>query len=467
MMSARKRAGWSRVMLGVAATVAMAAVLAATASGGTLVQQGPKLIANDETGAALFGTSVAVSADGNTALVGGWQDGGTGAAWVFTRTGSTWTQQGPKLTPDDATRGAQFGVSVALSADGNTALIGGQSDGNSAGAAWAFTRSGSTWTQQGPKLTASDEAGQGNFGTSVSLSGDGNTALIGGPGDDNYLGAAWVFTRSGSTWTQQGGKLTGNDENPAASVLFGDAVSLSGDGNTALIGGERDSNFVGAAWVFSRSGSAWTQAGPKLTPDDAAGHSTFGFGVALSSDGNTALIGGPGDNDSRGAAWAFTRTGSAWAQQGPKVTPSDETAANGSGYFGQAVALAANGDTALIGASQDGYDGTDLSSLRGAAWTFSRTAGTWTQHGAKLSASDETGGAAFGGSVSLAADGNTAVIGGPFDNASTGAAWAFALNLPTTADQCKGGGWATYGVFKNQGDCVSYIASKGKNPPAG
>jgi hypothetical protein len=135
---------------------------------------------------------VAISGDGNTALIGlSDENGHVGAAWVFVRSGSTWSQQGPKLTANDETMQGLFGDSVALSGDGNTALIGGQGDngqhGEGVGAAWVFVRSGSTWSQQGSKLTACDESGQGRFGLSVALSGDGNTALIGGGG------AAWVF----------------------------------------------------------------------------------------------------------------------------------------------------------------------------------------------------------------------------------------------------------------------------------
>jgi hypothetical protein len=120
---------------------------------------------------------------------------------------------------------------------------------NSLGAAWVFTRSGSTWTQQGEKLTGTNEIGEGDFGWSVALSGDGNTALIGGLSDNDYVGAAWVFTRSGSTWTQQGEKLTGTNEIGAG--FFGWSVALSGDGSTALIGGFWDNSYVGAAWVFT------------------------------------------------------------------------------------------------------------------------------------------------------------------------------------------------------------------------
>ena len=126
---------------------------------------------------------------------------------------------------------------MALSSDGNTALIGGPSDNGEVGAAWVFTRSGSTWTQQGAKLTgAGKRSARRPFGRSVALSADGNTALIGRPqATTAQVGAAWVFTRSGSTWTQQGAKLTGGGESRAGD--FGYSVALSADGNTALIGG--------------------------------------------------------------------------------------------------------------------------------------------------------------------------------------------------------------------------------------
>ncbi len=150
----------------------------------------------------------------------------------MTRSSGVWTQQGPKLTGGEEDN-SEFGVLVALSADGNTALVGGWNDDGRKGAAWVFTRSGGVWSQQGPKLTAGGESESGaGFGTSVALSADGNTALIGAPGDEFRKGAAWIFTRSGSTWTQQGGKLTGAGatKNP----WFGYTVALSGDGNTAL-----------------------------------------------------------------------------------------------------------------------------------------------------------------------------------------------------------------------------------------
>jgi hypothetical protein len=322
------------------------------------VQQGTKLTGGGETGAGGFGFSVALSADGDTALIGGPSDNGVGAAWAFTRSGGVWTQQGTKLTANDETGSGGFGRTVALSADGNTALIGGQADNGNVGAAWAFTRSGGVWTQQGAKLTANDETGAARFSVGVALSADGNTALIGGESDNGNVGAAWVFTRSGGVWTQQGTKLTGGGE--ISFGRFGASVALSADGNTALIGGWSDNGNVGAAWVFTRSSGVWTQQGAKLTGNDETGGGHFGFSVALSADGDTALIGGRADNGAVGAAWVFTRSSGVWAQQGTKLTASGET---GTAEFGQSVALSADGDTALIGGEAD-------NSFVGAAWAF-------------------------------------------------------------------------------------------------
>ncbi|MGZ4332316.1 MAG: hypothetical protein ACXVXL_30505 [Solirubrobacteraceae bacterium] len=245
------------------------------------VQQGSKFLGSDATGNAHQGYSVDVSSNGNTALIGGPYDLAGGAAWVFTRSGGTWTQQGPKLTGFDADGNAQFGQSVALSSDGNTALIGGPQDQLVGGAAWVFTRSGGTWTQQGPKLIGDNAAGDAQQGQSVALSGDGKTALVGGPHDNGNTGATWVFTRSGSTWTQQGSKLVGSPVPPPphSNSLQGWSVALSNDGNTALIGGIY---YVGggAAWIFTRAGSTWSQAGSILLPNPRV--TLFGRSVALS-----------------------------------------------------------------------------------------------------------------------------------------------------------------------------------------
>jgi hypothetical protein len=382
------------------------------------VQQGRALEGSEETekGGAAFGYGVALSADGNTALVGGPFDGGaklTGAAWVFTRSEGKWSQQGPKLTGSEESMEGRFGWTVALSSDGNTALIGGYTDTGQVGAAWVFTRSEGKWSQQGPKLTGGkEESGKGQFGWSVALSSDGNTAVIGGPSDSEGVGAAWVFTRSEGKWSQQGPKLRGGEETGAGT--FGTGVALSSDGNTALIGGAQDNTHTGAAWVFTRSKAAWSQQSSKLT-----GAGQFGTTVALSSDGNTALVGGPFEGLSGGAAWVFTRSEGKWSQQ-TKLTGGTRTFFEPQWKFGYSVALSSNGNTALIGGPE--YPVTNKG---GAAWVFVRSEGKWSQQEKLTGGLEQTGGL-FGFRVALSSDANTALVG------KLGAVWVFTEQAPSS-----------------------------------
>jgi hypothetical protein len=164
--------------------------------------------------------------------------------------------QQAELFGSGALGNAEQGLSVALSGDGNTAIVGGPTDTTNAGAAWVFIRSGGTWSQQA-KLFGNGAVGAAQQGTSVALSADGNTAIVGGPNDTSNAGAAWVFTRSGGTWSQQGNKLVGSGA--IGSAFQGGSVTLSADGNTAVVGGPQDNSFAGAAWVFTRSGGTWNQ----------------------------------------------------------------------------------------------------------------------------------------------------------------------------------------------------------------
>ncbi|MFL6799888.1 MAG: FG-GAP-like repeat-containing protein [Xanthobacteraceae bacterium] len=286
---------------------------------GSTVGLGRKVVGSDAVGNAQQGSSVALSADGNTAIIGGPHDTPpcqgcieNGAAWVFTRSGFDWNQQGSKLIGSGAIGGARQGYSVALSADGNTAIVGGPYDNTSSpqnglavGAAWVFTRSGGVWSQQGNKLVGTGAVGSNpKQGVSVALSADGNTAIVGGIGDGGGLGAAWVFTRSGTNWTQQG-KLVGSDFS-GFSQQQGYSVALSADGNTAIVGGRFEGS-TGAAWIFVRSNGLWSQLGSKLVGSGAVGIADQGTSVALSGDGNVALVGGPSDNGQAGAVWVFVR----------------------------------------------------------------------------------------------------------------------------------------------------------------
>ena len=383
-------------------------------------QQGPKLVGIGAVGTPVYqGKSVAVSADGNTVIFGGYQDNSeTGAAWVFTRSGGVWTQQGSKLVGTGAGVTAQ-GFSVALSDDGNTAIVGGPDDGNT-GAAWVFTRSSGVWTQQ-QKLGDSSDFGA-NQGASVALSGDGNTAVVGGPYDQEQaggyaIGAAWVFTRSNGVWTQQGSKLVGTTYVGLPSQGY--SVALSGDGNTLIEGGPYDNGSAGAAWLFTRSNGVWTQQGSKLVSNDAVGSAFQGDAVALSGDGNTAMVGGQDDNGFVGASWVFTRSGGVWTQQGAKLIGTE----GGTADQGFSVTLSSDGNTAVEGGPAAG--GTGGYGI-GAAWVFTRSNGVWTQQGSQLVGTGVVGSVASQGiSVALSRDGSTLIQGGPKDNSNIGAAWVF------------------------------------------
>ncbi len=424
-------------------------------AGGSFSQQGPKLVGTGAVGNASQGYSVSLSADGNTAIIGGNGDnGGSGAAWVWTRSGGVWTQQGPKLVGSGAVVNplqppfgqmlGQQGSSVSISADGNTAIVGGpyddghawqsgdQSGTRYAGATWVWTRSGGVWTQQGPKLVGSGAVDAGAAqGFSVSLSADGNTAIVGGARDNGgaygSVGAAWVWTRSGGVWTQQGPKLVG-----AGAVGWngglagqGSSVSLSADGNTAIVGGQYDNQVglggaaIGAAWVWTRSGGVWTQQGTKLVGSgvDTSWGARQGGSVFLSADGNTAIVGGTGGPSGLGAAWVWTRSAAVWTQQGPKLVGS---------AFGQgsSVSLSADDNTAIVGAPAAG------NSNPGAALVWTRSGSVWTLQGNNLVGWGYVGNSQQGYSVSLSADGNTAILGGPADNSGAGAAWVFATSAP-------------------------------------
>ncbi|HXR28215.1 MAG TPA: hypothetical protein VN772_01460 [Solirubrobacteraceae bacterium] len=394
------------------------------------IHQGEKLTASGLTGPyGYVGQSVALSADGNTALVGAPADGEyTGAAFVFTRSGASWTQQA-KLTGSGTVGESWFGESVALSADGNTALIGGPSDNAQAGAAWVFTRSGSTWSQQGEKLTGKGESGNAFLGRGVALSADGNTALLGGYNDNEHRGAAWVFTRSGSAWSQEGEKLTGGG-NPG---FFGWSVALSAEANTALIGEWGLSDGTGAAWVFTRSGTTWSKQGEALTAGGADGLSWFGYSAALSADGATALIGAPHGDGYAGQGFVFARSGSIWSQQGEPLTGREEI---GEGELGYSAALSADGRTALLGGRVDeGFHGAAWAFQRfGSTWAQQGAKLTGSTEGSNREE--------FGWSAALSSGGSTAIVGSPCDKACVGSASAFlnAPELGRCAKVAKGTG---------------------------
>jgi hypothetical protein len=409
------------------------------------VQQGQKLVGTGNLGAAKQANKVAISADGNTAVVGGAEDNSNnGAIWMYKRTGNIWTQDGNKLVGSGNIGASYFGSSVSISADGKTVLVGGEIDNSGEGAVWVFTQNAGIWAQQGTKLVGTGNTSAAHQGHAVSISADGNTALVGGP-NDNYLnisgadGAAWVFTRTGNSWAQVGNKLVGTGStNPA---FLGGAVAISGDGNTAFVSGILDGGgvidglpTVGAVWVFAKIGNCWTQQGNKLIGNGLLPglKGSQGWSVALSADGNTGIIGGVGDLvDRTGAAWIFTRSAGVWTQQGNKLIGSGVLGAYAN--QGGSVGISADGNTAIVGGIND-------NNAEGAVWVYTRSGNVWSQQANKLIGTGNIGQAYQGISACLSADGTTAIVGGVADNTNQGAAWIFASDNSGGVGGGSGGG---------------------------
>ena len=319
-----------------------------------------RLTASDRHGSDYFGS--ALSVDGDCALVSApGHSGYTGATYVFDRIGAEWTQTA-FLGASDRKDGDVFGKSLSLS--GDYALIGayGNSDaGRNSGSAYIFERGVSRWTEV-QKLVAPDAAEGDWFGRFVSLSGD--YALVGAPFDygvGEESGSAYVFERGASEW-EYVTKLTASDA--AGGDKFGWSVSLSGD--YALIGAY-GSGDAGAAYMFERRQSGWTQV-DKLVADDAAPNDRFGYSASLSGD--CALIGAYADDDAgdvSGSAYVFERRAAGWTQA-DKLTASD--AAPGD-WFGYSVSV--DDGQAVIGAYGD--DGRGIL-YAGAAYIFTPEPGT-------------------------------------------------------------------------------------------
>ncbi|WP_428310873.1 GEVED domain-containing protein [Hydrocarboniphaga sp.] len=336
-----------------------------------------------------FGQSVAI--ESGTILVGAPYALGYGAAYVFTGSGSNWTLQQRLMDTDAATAGDMFGWSVALS--GDTALIGAYLDHQGLaikGSAFVFVRSGSSWTQQA-RLSHDDPPGPAGlnhqFGNSVALSGD--TAVIGSATNN-----AFVFVRSGSSWAEQAVLPSANQ-----SILNGFALSVAITGDTLMIGARSEDigSIVdqGTVYVYTRSGTSWTQQAQLLASD--GGQKDY-FGSAIAMSGDTAVLGANGDGKTAGSAYVFRLLDSAWVEE-DKLKADDRLKGD---QFGSVVAL--SGDTALIGAPKDNGSGS--------AYMFIRNGTVWAQQ-AHLTAA--------GGVTAVALSADTALLGSSQANGQTGA----------------------------------------------
>jgi len=428
------------------------------------------------------GNTAAISDDGNTIAVSaphensgakgvnGNPDAGpsvysSGAVYVFTRNGNNVAQQAyiKASTPGD---GANFGSSVVLSADGNTLAVaayyeasaatginGNENDRSipEAGAVYVFVRRGTTWSQQAyvkASNTGSAAVGEGfaegdQFGYSMALSADGNTLAVGAIGEDSNAtglngdqadnsagqsGAAYVFTRTGTTWSQQA-YVKSSMTRP--NVLFGYSMGISANGNTLAVAEYDADRGKGALYVVNRSGATWSHQA-RIQADNAENGDSLGYSLAISDDGNTIAAGAadedcmiPGINqagcdkdqpmdNSSGAAYVFVRNGASWTQQAfiKSSNPGRQD------WFGVRIAISGDGNTVAVGAPNEdsaakginGRQDDDSAAEAGAVYVFTRTGTTWVQQ-AYVKASNTDAGDEFGSSIGLNADGRVLLVG--------------------------------------------------------
>ncbi len=488
--SAIAQAALSAVVIGAVAYVRAQSPAPSTSSSGPLRQvaylkaSNPVEDAHFGCGGTLTGhagNASALSGDGNTLAVGAPHENSgakgingnqndhsvysAGAVYVFTRKGNAVTQQAyvKAANPGDS---ANFGSSVALSRDGNTMAVaayyeasaakginGNQEDRSipEAGAVYIFVRSGVTWSQQAyikasntGNAAVGDAYAEGDqFGYSIALSDDGNTLAVGAIGEDsnatgingnqddnsaNQAGAAYVFARAGSTWSQQAYVKSAMTR---ANVLFGYSMGISANGDTLVVGEYDADRGKGALYVLTRSAGMWSHQA-RIQAENGEIQDSLGYSLAISDDGNTIASGAadedclkPGinpagcendqaSNQSSGAAYVFVRTGATWTQQVflKASNPGKED------WFGVRIAISGDGNTVAVGAQNEdsaakginGKQDDDSASEAGAVYLFTRTGTTWVQH-SYVKSSNTRAGDEFGSSIALSHDGRTLLVG--------------------------------------------------------
>ncbi|MDX2197078.1 MAG: LamG-like jellyroll fold domain-containing protein [Cytophagales bacterium] len=379
------------------------------------------------------GWSVALSANQNVLLVGGATDNITttlGSVWVYSFNGTNYIQYGNKLTSNDASANAQFGTSVSISDDAKTAVIGGPQENAGNGAAWIFTFNGVNFVQLGTKMTSiAGFIGPGSLGESVAISGNGKCIVFGSPGDNGAVGALYVFTMIGTN-PQFVQKLVPADNGGGSRM--GTHIAIANNGERILTGGYQDNAGIGAAWVFTFNGSTYGQMGPKLTVSGFTGTPQVGQGLDISDNGQTIILGGHRDNGNEGALWFFNLAGNTYVQTQIITTVSG---ASGS-RLGRSLKLSNDGSTLVAGGWFD-------NARVGAGFIFTNTGSSFAQVATnKIVPSDYVAGLVQAGfSTAISPDGRRIILGGNVDNSFMGAAWVFqnlsvpACNFPVIVSQ--------------------------------
>jgi hypothetical protein len=407
-----------------------------------------KLLGRDTGDWAYFGSGVALSADGRTAVVG--SEGfvaenvpGGGRVFVFERTGDGWTETAT-LDPSDGQ--LRFGRAVALSADGQVAVVGAPFDdalGYYTGSVSVFERGGDEWIRQAV-LYASDADRDEYFGSALSLSADGSALLVSAPGKELNGGqfkgnGVYLFERDGDEWRQVT-KVASVAVDPG---LFGWQVALSADGTTAFVAAPREPGpsetetdpvyGVGAVYVYDRGDDGESTelrpAGMLRPTDDVRG---FGHTLSPSADGRTLLLGVSRHLDTAaGSAEVFVREEDGWSRRASLGSAGDSE----SEWFAGAVSLSDAGDLAVVrDLAPDPVPGTPLRRDGGfhppVVHVLRRAGADWERVATVTPSDPEPVGFEFvraGGTAWLSADGSTVLFAAPGQEAFSGAAFVYGI----------------------------------------
>ncbi|NPV02019.1 MAG: hypothetical protein HPY53_11625 [Brevinematales bacterium] len=316
-----------------------------------------------------------------------------------------------KVIANDGAANDNFGTCVAISQDGNTVIVGSPGDNFSKGSVYRYNWNGSTWVEN--KFIAFDGLNNDWFGYSVAISADGNTFIVGAYNDDSGVGAVYHFHWNGSVWLTN--KFIAYDGN--TSDNFGISVTITPDGNFFGVGSWSDDDkgsASGSIYRFHWNGSVWLTN--KFIAYDGAPNDNLGVSIAISQDGETVIAGAFGDDVSKGAVYRFHWNGSVWMTN--KFSAYDGMSYD---FFGNSIAISSNGDTIVVGAREDD----DKGDASGSVFCFQWNGMIWTTN--KFVAFDGTAGDYFGNSVSLSSDGDTIIAAALLDDGK-GSVYSFKWN---------------------------------------
>lgn len=371
------------------------------------------LSASDKAAEDYFGSTIAIDDTGTRVIVGAYgvdtnSLSYAGKAYIFVRSGSTWTQEAILKANTPATAG-YFGFSVAITGSGDRVAIGAYgADGSiaSSGTLYIFNRSGTTWTQEA-RFAAGSLNANDQFGYCVAIDSTGDRVAVGAPMNDLNAsdgGVVFIFKRNVTTWTQEA-RIVPSEIN--TNIQFGTSLDITSDGSRIvagapfLVAGSITAN--GRAYVFVRSGTTWSQEQIIANSDAPATYDNYGSKVAISGDGTRLVVGCLGKEYSSytdaGACYVYSRSGSSWSFERKLISSTVNSYSN----FGGAIAINNNGTRIAIG------EGTvQAGSKKGAVHTYTRSGTTWTFETKIIASQAFTG---IGASVDITSDGSRIASG--------------------------------------------------------